>query len=287
MWLPSDCASRYALYGALFGACFPAGSIIFLYATGVVESSGILAAISQAHAQQPLLYVIDTAPIFLGWFASLIGKNQDRIIAINLGLQQQVAEKTESLRAALDESLQANATIARMADHDTLTGLFNRRRFQEEAKRWLDYGQRHGRGAACLFFDLDDFKSVNDAYGHDAGDAALVTGAKLLTDVLRTSDIVARWGGDEFIALLPETSGEQAARLAERLISTITAVRIRFKDHEFGLSVSIGIALFPDQARDAAELINLADTAMYQAKKSGANRWIAYTPSVADVAPHN
>lgn len=285
MRLPASCAYRYALYGALFGACFPVGSIIFLYATGMVESRSILTEIALAHVEQPLLYVIDTVPIFLGWFASIAGKNQDRIIAINASLQQQVKEKTESLRVALDEARLAHAFASRIANHDTLTGLFNRRRFQEEAKRWLDYGRRYKRSTACLFFDLDDFKTVNNTYGHNAGDAALVAGANLLTGALRTSDVVARWGGDEFIALLPETSGDQAAQLAERLITAVKATRIKFEDHEFGLSISIGIALFPNHALNAEELIALADTAMYQAKNSGANRWTLYTPAVADTVP--
>ncbi len=121
--------TKYTLYGALLGLCFPIGSIIFLYFMGeIANTSGVLPILAEAH-QNSLLWVIDTAPLFLGLFARLAGLRQDRILRFSASLEQQVTDKTESLRLALDESRKANEMIAHMAEHDSLTGLLNRRRF--------------------------------------------------------------------------------------------------------------------------------------------------------------
>ena len=153
--------TKYTIYGALFGCCFPIGSIVFLYFMGeVANTSGVLPILAEAH-QNSLLWVIDTAPLFLGLFARLAGVRQDRILQFAASLEQQVAVKTESLRLALEESREANEMIAHMAEHDSLTGLLNRRRFQKELDKWGLYAQRYQRGAALLFIDLDKFKFVN------------------------------------------------------------------------------------------------------------------------------
>lgn len=273
-----SCANRYTVYGALFGACFPVGSVVFLQLTGASGDTGFAAAFFKLHQQHPLLYVIDTAPLFLGLFARLAGLHQDRILALNAGLQQQVEEKTESLRIALEKANQTNAVISHMADYDALTGLFNRRRFQEELEHWIEYGRRYQHGCALIFMDIDDFKSINDDYGHNTGDACLRAMADLAKGVLRSSDVVARWGGDELIALLPETSIEQATALVERLLGKIAETRVACNGNEIGLSASIGIALFPDHARSAIELIACADKAMYEAKNTNSKRYALHVP---------
>ncbi|MHB1950692.1 MAG: hypothetical protein ACYCQK_04380, partial [Acidiferrobacteraceae bacterium] len=121
-------ANRYTLYGALFGLCFPIGSIAFLYAMGALKHATSLVGIVTAAHRDPLLYVIDTAPLFLGLFARFAGIRQDRLLGIAESLEQQVDQKTESLRLALAEATRANEMIAHMAEHDALTGLLNRRR---------------------------------------------------------------------------------------------------------------------------------------------------------------
>lgn len=140
--------TKYTIYGALFGCCFPIGSIVFLYVIGeIADTSGFLPILVGAH-QNSLLWVIDTAPLFLGLFARLAGVRQDRILRFSASLEQQVTDKTESLRLALDESRKANEMIVHMAEHDSLTGLLNRRSFQKELDKWGQYVLRYKHNAA-------------------------------------------------------------------------------------------------------------------------------------------
>lgn len=271
--------TKYTLYGALFGCCFPIGSIAFLYFMGeIANTSGVLPILAEAH-QNSLLWVIDTAPLFLGLFARLAGVRQDRILRFSASLEQQVTDKTESLRLALDESKKANEMIAHMAEHDALTGLLNRRRFQKELDKWGLYALRYQRGAALLFIDLDKFKFVNDTYGHHAGDQYLTAISDLLWNALRTTDTVARWGGDEFAVLLPETSKNAAIEVANKLLGIFHETKFDIEGHELRPSASIGMALFPDHSEDFGELILFADAAMYEAKNAGRNCWRLYSSS--------
>lgn len=269
--------TKYTLYGALFGCCFPLGSIVFLYAMGeIAPPSGFVSIVVEAH-QNSLLWVIDTAPFFLGLFARFAGVRQDRILRFSASLEQQVTHKTESLRLALDESRKANQMIAHMAEHDALTGLLNRRRFQKELDKWGLYALRYQRGAALLFIDLDKFKFVNDTYGHHAGDQYLTAVSELLRTTLRTTDTVARWGGDEFAVLLPETSKDAAIEVANKVLRILNEARFEIERHELRPSASIGMALFPDHSEDFRELILFADAAMYEAKNAGRNCWRMYS----------
>lgn len=271
--------TKYTLYGALFGCCFPIGSIVFLCIMGeIVDTSGLLPILAEAH-QNSLLWVIDTAPLFLGLFARLAGVRQDRILRFSASLEQQVTDKTESLRLALDESRTANEMIAHMAEHDSLTGLLNRRRFQKELDKWGMYAQRYQRGAALLFIDLDKFKFVNDSYGHHAGDQYLTAISDLLRNALRTTDTVSRWGGDEFAVLLPETPKHAAIEVANKLLKLLNETKINIEGHELRPSASIGMSLFPDHSEDFGELILFADAAMYEAKNAGRNCWRLYSSS--------
>ncbi len=272
-------ADKYTLFGTLFGLCFPIGSIAFLYATGELHYTPGLIGILRAAHRNPLLYVIDTAPLFLGLFARIAGIRQDGLQAVATSLEEQVALKTESLRHALEEANRANETIAHMAEHDTLTGLLNRRRFQKELDRWTLYGARFQRPISVLFIDLDQFKTVNDAFGHAAGDHYLAEVGKILAQCTRATDIVARWGGDEFAALLPETGRQGAIEVAEKLIRAAAAKRITLNEQTLTPSFSIGIALFPDHGSQFGDLIMLADAAMYQAKHRGSGLWQLYSAS--------
>lgn len=272
-------ANAYTAYGAVFGICFPVGAIAFLYLTGHLGAPDDVAeAVRRAHGNV-LLYIIDTAPFFLGLFARLAGKRQDRLLMLSAGLEQQVAEKTESLRRALDEAQKANQMIAHMAEHDTLTGLFNRRRFHEELQRWTQHVMRYERSAALLFMDLDQFKYVNDTHGHAVGDQYLIRISALLTNVLRSTDLIARWGGDEFAVLLPETGRDGAIEVAKKIQTLFTNSTINIDGHELLPSISIGIALLPDHSKDLNELIAFADAAMYEAKAGGRSCWRLYSAS--------
>lgn len=274
-------ANRYTVYGICFGACFPIGSLAFLCISGIVDTSGsIQSIIVAAHEKQSLLYVIDSAPVFLGLFSRLAGVRQDKITEINASLERQVAAQTESLRAALEQAREANQKILHMADHDPLTGLFNRRRFQHELERWIDYAVRYQHSGALVFIDIDSFKSINDTHGHKAGDACLVTIGGLLQNGLRGTDSIGRWGGDEFVILLPEITAQRAVELVQRILQSFETACMNSGETQFRVSASVGIALFPDHARSADELIARADAAMYQSKALGLNRWTLYSTAV-------
>jgi diguanylate cyclase len=175
-------------------------------------------------------------------------------------------------RKALEQELET------LSQHDSLTGLFNRHRFEEELRRQLAYTRRYGRGGALLMLDLDRFKQINDELGHAAGDRALCHVARLLSDNLRASDtvardvdpMVARLGGDEFVVLLPEVDAAGAEAAAERLASAVREAGLYIDGKEVELQVSIGVATFDEYGIPGEkELLAAADRAMYVAKASG------------------
>lgn len=272
---------KYALYGALFGLCFPLGSVLFLRMVGQIPPAEGLAGVLQAAHRHILLYVIDSAPLFLGFFAALAGVRQDRLRAFSASLEQQVAAKTDSLRRALQQAEKANEMIVHMAEHDPLTGLLNRRAFQNELERWLRHAQRYQRPLSLLFIDVDRFKAVNDVYGHAIGDAYLTIIAQGLEQVLRSSDLVGRLGGDEFAVLLPETVSAAAVEVAKKLLHRLSQSALQCADQKLAISISVGIASFPEHGPALGELIGCADAAMYEAKMAGGNSWRLYSPTGA------
>ena len=163
-----------------------------------------------------------------------------------------------------------------LAERDSLTGLFNRHRFQEELGRMLvDADRRNSRGA-LLFFDLDEFKYVNDTFGHRAGDAMLIRVAGEVSTLIRRNEIFSRLGGDEFAVLVPDANEHDASMLAERIVRSISQIPFRFEGQNIRLTTSLGIALYPEHADSAEDLISHADAAMYQAKEAGKNAWRSY-----------
>jgi diguanylate cyclase (GGDEF)-like protein/PAS domain S-box-containing protein len=163
-----------------------------------------------------------------------------------------------------------------LAERDALTGLYNRHRFNEELARLTADVARQSSRVALLFFDLDDFKYINDTFGHRAGDAMLIRVAGEVGGQVRRNEIFARLGGDEFAILVPDISDEMLRVLADRITRSIESVRFQFEGQNLRLTSSLGIAIFPDHADNAEDLIARADTAMYQAKDAGKNNWRIY-----------
>lgn len=186
----------------------------------------------------------------------------------------------DNLEAAYHEE------IHRLAVIDPLTGAHNQRYLLEGLDRELHRSLRYRRPLALLLFDVDCFKAVNDALGHLAGDAALCELTACVREVLRKEALFARYGGEEFAVLLPETTVEDAVRVAERIRGRVQEHVFCFEGHRFRLTVSVGVAsVLADEKMTPQELIRLADLGLYQAKGAGRNRvWAPETPPAAPPA---
>jgi diguanylate cyclase (GGDEF)-like protein len=168
-----------------------------------------------------------------------------------------------------------------MAERDSLTSLANRARFDAELDRLLTQaGRDPGLFGALIYFDIDEFKTINDTFGHRAGDHVLIRTADTVSKLVRTTELFARLGGDEFAIIAPNASLAGAQSLAERLLSAVAAMQFEFENRRLSLTISVGIALFPEHAGSAEELVSRADAAMYQAKRGGKNGWRLYRPDL-------
>ncbi|HEX5688824.1 MAG TPA: diguanylate cyclase, partial [Roseiflexaceae bacterium] len=174
----------------------------------------------------------------------------------------------------------AQRHIEQLATRDPLTGLLNRGMLTEQMNLAIARATRAGNRFALMFVDLDNFKSVNDTLGHVAGDALLNSIASRLTDCIREVDIVARWGGDEFVVLLADVdSAASVTPVAERMLKTVTAP-LNLLGHHAQTSASIGICIYPEDGADTGTLMKHADIAMYQAKAEGKNNFQFYAEAL-------
>lgn len=167
--------------------------------------------------------------------------------------------------------------IAFLAEHDVLTGLFNRARFQEELERAVDIAERFEQEGSLMFIDLDQFKYINDTMGHQAGDEYLCAIAHRLAGSLRKIDILGRLGGDEFGVILPNTNQQQAEKVAEHLMQGLIAKKNEVVGADTPVTASLGIVTFPQHGTVPGNLLALADAAMYTAKDKGRNTYHVYS----------
>ena len=178
----------------------------------------------------------------------------------------------QMLGSALQSRMMSRKMEA-LAFHDSLTGLPNRKLLQDRLASALVRAQRHRRGLLVAMVDLDDFKRVNDQYGHAAGDAVLCEVARRLALTLRAADTVARLGGDEFVLVIEDTDGAGPEQVGQRLLAAFSAEfeveGLRLQQH-----LSVGMVLADPGADDADRLLRRADAAMYRAKAGGKNRWV-------------
>lgn len=163
-----------------------------------------------------------------------------------------------------------------LAERDSLTGLYNRHRFQDELQRALTDIHRRKTQGALLYFDLDEFKYVNDTFGHGAGDTMLIRVASEVGTLIRRNEIFSRLGGDEFAVLIAGATQTEAEALAERIVRAVSQIPFSFQGQVLRLTTSLGIALYPQHAVEVEELASHADAAMYQAKETGKNAWRLY-----------
>ncbi|MCL2590340.1 MAG: diguanylate cyclase [Betaproteobacteria bacterium] len=176
-----------------------------------------------------------------------------------------------------------NRALSNQAMCDTLTGLANRACLSEQLEIAINKARASGTRVGVLYIDNDHFKDVNDSFGHAAGDSLLVNVGKRLSGAVRESDLVARLGGDEFVILLAPVNGEDDLRHVSNKVLSAMSRKLRLAEREgvdIELGVSIGMAVFPDQANDAVTLLRAADHAMYRAKRLGRGRACMYDPSV-------
>ena len=177
----------------------------------------------------------------------------------------------------ITEQKQNEDRIVYLADHDVLTGLLNRRRFQIELERELEHSKRYQKNGILLFLDLDQFKYINDTLGHQAGDEFLGNIARRLGSSLRKVDILGRLGGDEFGIILTDTTLQQAEEIAAQLLQRLASENTGFDDIETPVSASIGIVAFPEHGTVSGSLLAKADAAMYSAKDNGRNTFHIYS----------
>lgn len=169
--------------------------------------------------------------------------------------------------------------LEELAARDGLTGVCNRRHFNEMAVREIYRFHRFGGALSMIMLDLDHFKNINDSFGHSAGDAVLKAAAKILVDTLRKTDIIGRFGGEEFIILLPETDTDSAADLAEKLRGCMEGLSVPFQDRAFKVTASFGVSGVVSPCKTSfEELFEYADRALYDAKTSGRNCVVTSNP---------
>jgi diguanylate cyclase (GGDEF)-like protein/PAS domain S-box-containing protein len=177
--------------------------------------------------------------------------------------------------------------LSHLAHHDALTGLYNRRRFEEELGLQVAYSERYGVSLSVLLIDLDQFKVINDTHGHRAGDEVIGSAAAALRGRLRVNDVIARLGGDEFAVLLPATGNAEAVYVAEQLRAAIADER-HGESASLAVTASIGVATFASGKTTADDLLADADIAMYEAKDAGRDRVVRFDPQRrAGKGPHS
>ena len=202
-------------------------------------------------------------------------KSTRHILWLHSRLTRHSENDPAMLSVGLDmtEHKRTESRLAWLADHDPLTNLYNRRRFQEELEQMLNLAARYGHSGALLFFDLDQFKYINDTSGHQAGDALLKMIAHMLHGSVRSVDILGRLGGDEFAVILPQTTAEGAIEVAKNTLTCLNHGKITINGRSHKASASVGIAVFPEHGNNVHDLLAAADLAMYQAKEAGRGGW--------------
>jgi diguanylate cyclase (GGDEF)-like protein len=236
-----------------FTLLFRGGAIAFFVGCGLSHLHIAVDAVSHpadVHVHELLFHTLQVGGGWLFIFAA--------VMFLEISVERRISEEDERMEE-----------LRHLALRDPLTGAFNRRHFEDVVTQELSRIDRYGGEAAILLLDLDNFKAINDARGHDAGDAVLRGTVAILAGTLRPSDTVARLGGDEFAVLLPSTGRMHAVAAAERIRAAVLAF-------DFGIdtkvSVCIGVAGAPDDAQSPLDLITAADRAMYWAKRNGKNR---------------
>jgi diguanylate cyclase (GGDEF)-like protein len=209
------------------------------------------------------------------------GGMQNEALALTIGLTTLFISRFATDNAKLADSLQAaNDQLRYLALYDSLTGLPNRTLLGDRLQLAASHSDRNKKFFALLFLDLDEFKPVNDKYGHDIGDALLKAVAQRLLNCVRKEDTVSRTGGDEFIIVLYEIRAPEDAALVSRKLLNELAKPFVIEQYELTIMGSIGISVYPNDSQNLMMLKANADVAMYNAKRKGANNFCYFTPEM-------
>jgi diguanylate cyclase (GGDEF)-like protein len=173
-------------------------------------------------------------------------------------------------------NIKLRETLSNQSIRDPLTGLFNRRYMEETLRLELLKSIRKGTGLGIIMADIDHFKEFNDSHGHGAGDTLLVLLSAFLTKKMRASDVICRYGGEEFLILLPETSLEDAVKRAENIREEIKTLIVEYRGQVLGnVTLSLGVSAYPDHGAESEHLLMTADAALYRAKNEGRDRVVS------------
>jgi len=275
----------------------------------VLVASDGQAGVETAKAEIPDLILLDVImPVMDGYEVCQHLKEEDRtkeIPIIMLTSKAETADKVKGLQmGALDyvtkpfdetelvarvnihlrlkelyETVQEkNRQLQEMANRDGLTGLYNHRYFHEQLAQDFLRARRYHENLSCILLDIDFFKKFNDTHGHQTGDVVLRTLGRVIQESIRDSDLAARYGGEEFALILYHTNAQGGFEVADRLRRTVEENQIHEKGVALRVTISVGIATFPDEKiGDAKTLIECADKALYQAKENGRNRVESHT----------
>jgi len=226
----------------------------------------------------------DGSIIWADLHATAITDDEDKVIGllgvfVNIDPRVRAETNLQTLNAQLTQAnieLQiALDKLKKMARHDSLTKLYNRHVLEETMEREIKRSIRKQRGLGVAIADIDNFKQINDSYGHDYGDKVLVELSKLLCRKVRATDIVGRWGGEEFLFVFPETSCQGAMIVVERIRKATENMKLNFKGKPVKLTLSLGMS-FQEKNIERASIVNEADQAWYRAKRDGKNRAYCY-----------
>ena len=224
-----------------------------------------------------LFSVFEIDPGNLQPFSRILQEANKELCKLHDSYELQVIELKQAqkkLKKQAKELKETNAKLRELASQDGLTGVFNHRFFQEAMDREIFRSQRYGRGFSLVLFDVDDLKTINDTFGHPVGDLVLVEICKAVRKIIRVSDTLARYGGDEFAVIMPETKDDRASIFAEHLRQCVEGLNIQLDNEIIKAKISIGLSSYDpaNKLMDKTRVILLADKALLQVKKSGKNR---------------
>jgi diguanylate cyclase (GGDEF)-like protein len=191
--------------------------------------------------------------------------------------KQDGSAKITAVSMDITKEMKNKETIEKLAYYDSLTGLANRLLLKDRITKFIQLAKRDKNQLAVIFLDLDHFKLINDTLGHDAGDDLLIYISELLKNLVREADTISRFGGDEFVILLPNIHSIDAAEIVAQKIQKALQQKHHIGLHQLYITTSIGVSIFPEHADTVDDLITNADTAMYEAKKSGRNGYKIYS----------